>query len=483
MASRFCESLGIIKGLREETLYSTQNECDFIERYVEASSFHLDEDLMGDRAQFAQLFPFMPNPLRSGFYSDLYSSFLFVFEIEKTLDNIEHHGMNLENIESLNSLCGLLCVASTDAMISIDEEFLFSKKYSLAQDIYVMAKNMYDSMLFAHTIRGVEMSPDQVVHVTSYDEIENRLCVKYIRNGIEVLKLFHLLAVLQVSPLYSDGGHLVAKRLIKELREILFDKRILKLVVDFDINGLNPKPHKSTRLKIYFVMSNSDRYCIRLDFSHPGEECIHLNLNEPGHKQSTGFPLEGKNYEELISICGDENVFDKLFYYRDDMYWFRSNYAKTIKSLKKDDEKLANSLEQFHHNRAHLVLFSSDDDNTKAVVEFSEAFAEAMGCYENTCIYGQTDSDDDEFYQYTLFQDYIFDTIIKVRSYELQIRIGDFVVQKEMGELEAELKSMFRRYIEEKMPQDEELMLYADTEEDFHGFLLKCIDRLDSLGV
>lgn len=480
MASRFCESLGIIQGLREETLYRTKNECDFCDKYVE-TTIHIDDNSMMNRTQSAPSSPFLPQ--RNGFYSDLYSAFLFIFEIEKVLDSIEYNGMSFENVELLNNLCCFLSTTSTNVMISIDEDFLFSRKYSLAHDIYAMAKNMYDSMLFAHTIKNEEISLNQVLHVTSYDEIENRLCVKYIRNGIEVMKLFHLLAVLQVSPLYSDGVHVVAKKLIGELREILFDKRILKMVVDIDISGLNPKPHKSTRIKVYFAMSNSDRYCIRLDFSHPGEECIHLNLNEPGHKQSTGFPFKGDDYEKALEICGSNSEFDKMFYFCDDMYWFRSGFEKNIKRMKQEDEHRAHLLEQFHHNRAHLALFSSSADNTKAVTDFSEAFADAMGCYNNTCIYGHTDSDDDELYQYALFQDYIFDTIIKVRSYELRVRIGDCVVHKEMGELETELKSLFRRYIEEKLPYDEELMLYAEMEEDFHDFMLKCIDRLDCVGV
>ena len=57
-----------------------------------------------------------------------------------------------------------------------------------------------------------------------------------------------------------------------------------KMIVDTDIYGANKKFHKSTRIEVYFEMSNSGRYCIRLDHLYQGEETIHLNMNEPSRK-------------------------------------------------------------------------------------------------------------------------------------------------------------------------------------------------------
>ena len=161
-----------------------------------------------------------------------------------------------------------------NALMDLDDDFSFRKKYSLVNDVLVMAKNMYDYMLFAHNIASIELDFDDSVSITKYDEIGSRLSCKYIRNGISLLKLFHVLVLLRISPFYSDDVHDIADKLISQLREPLFDKRIIKIVVDSNIYGENPKPHKTTRLKILFALGNSDRYCIRLDFPHDGENCM-----------------------------------------------------------------------------------------------------------------------------------------------------------------------------------------------------------------
>ena len=485
MASRFKESLGFVKKMRVEVQYHCKNECEFCKRYVEDSTNCVNEELIIDHDKFVLEYPFLPNPFYNGFYSDLYAAFTFIYEIETTLDLIEYNGMNLQETESLLEQCELLAVTSTNAMIGIDDDFSFANKYSLAQDIYTMAKNMYNLMLLAHTEAEENIPNGETITLTDYDDIYGRLCCKYIRNGISVLKLFHLFALLQASPIYPDDVHVVAKKIIGILREVLYDKRVIRLVVDSDLYGSTPKPHKSTRLKIYFAMGNSDRYCIRLDFPHQGEDSIHLNINEPARKQSTGFPFNGELYEEAIKICGDKTVFDSLFYYRDDLYWFRSDFTARIKNFRKSCNEKTQALEQFQHNRAHIEVFPSSKDNRMAVSCFSEAFAEAMADYEDTCIYGQTDTDDEEFYKYVLFQDYIFDTVIRVRSYEMQINLDCYESQqrKSVTELESNLKLMFCEYIKEHFPLDENSVGILNQQMDFREFLSCLLDYMEKKGL
>ena len=122
------------------------------------------------------------------------------------------------------------------------------------------------------------------------------------------------------------------------LREVLFDKRILKIVVDSDLYGSNEKTHKSTRLKIYFAMKNTDRYCIRLDFPHDGEDSIHLNLNDPGIKRSVGFPLKKEEYWEIYRHSKEKELFVNMFYEMNDRYWFKSDFATKIHNYCHDME-------------------------------------------------------------------------------------------------------------------------------------------------
>jgi hypothetical protein len=378
----------------------------------------------------------------------------------------------------------MLKVTSTNALIELDDNCSFVKKYSLAQDIFTMAKEMNDSMLIVHSALEKSVSNEETITVTSYDTIYTRFCCKYIRNGIAVLKLFHVLALLQISPAYTDEVHVIAKKLIELLREVLYDKRVIRLLVDPDLYGNNPKAHKSTRLKIYFAMGNSDRYCIRLDFPHQGEESIHLNINEPARKQSTGFPFDRKWYEEVFRICGDKTTFDSLFYYRDDLFWFRSDYTVRIRDIGKSNREKEKALEQFQHDRAHIEVLSSSKDNMAAVPCFSEAFAEAIADYEAICVYGKTDSDDEELYKYILFQDFFFEKIIKLRSYEAGIRLtyNNFQLNGRLSEIESAIKPLFCKYLKEQFPFDEELNNCVNQQMKLCELFSQCLDCLEEKG-
>lgn len=482
------EILTFIKKYVIEDTFHTVSEKDFIKEYLNDTAscdFVIDEELMIDRKKFISAYPYMPNPFYCDFYSNIYDSFKFIYDVDGILDEIFCEGLTLNHAESLMNSCSFLSTVSTNAMIYIDDDFSFAKKYSLANDLHLMAKAMYDSMMIIHTTSEEDYSRDDVLYISEFDELENCLSCKYIRNGIAVLKLFHVLAILQISPLHNDGVHKIAKKLIQLLREVLYDKRIIKMIVDTDFNGFNKKFHKSTRIKIYFAMSNSDRYCIRLDLPHQGEETIHLNINEPAHKQSTGFPFNGDEIQKARSICEDDSIFNELFYFKDDMFWFRSNFITTVTKIGIKDVEKGKKLKEFQHDRGHLCISLPDDENIRSVSDFSAAFAEVMTEYEKEYIYGDTDNNDDILYQYMLFHDYIFDTVIKIKANDIhQKLLGDYLSHLDADSIDqTKLRSIFVKYIKEKFPFDIKLNEYADSDLSLCEMLLKCLDCIDSFGV
>lgn len=482
------ELLTFIKKYVIEDPFHTVGEKDFIKEYIDDTAscdFVIDEELMIDRKKFISAYPYMPNPFYCDFYSNLYNSFKFLYDIDNTLDEIFCDGLTLNRAETLMNLCSFLSTVSTNAMIYIDDDFSFAKKYSLAKDLHLMAKAMYDSMIIIHTTSEDDYSRDDVLYISEFEELENRLSCKYIRNGIAVLKLFHILALLQISPLHNDGVHKIVKKVIQLLREVLYDKRIIEMIVDTDLNGFNKKYHKSTRIKIYFEMSNSDRYCIRLDLPHQGEETIHLNINEPAHKQSTGFPFNGDEIQKARSICADDSIFNELFYFKDDMFWFRSNFITTVTKIGKTDVEKEKKLKEFQHDRGHLSISLPDDENIKSVSEFSAAFAEVMTDYEKISIYGDTDNNNDILYQYMLFQDFIFDTVIKIKGNDMHKKIlEDNIYQIDTSSIDqSQLKDKFIKYIKEKFPFDIKLNEYADSNISVFELFSKCLDYIDQYGV
>lgn len=487
--SKFGESLAFIKSMSRESIYHTNNEESFNKKYLEAVSsvrHTIDQQKIAEWQKNAHHKSQFLKYSLGNYYENLYASFLFIYEIELILDEIEYDGMSFNRANALLNMCSLLSDTSTKMMIEIDEEeYSFFKKYSLCNDLVNMAKNIYDATLLIYTISSNDLPLSGTFMVTSYDGIEARLSCKYIQNGISVIKLFCILAMMQSTPMCSAGVSFVAKTMMEQLREVLYNKRIMRVVVDSDLYGNSSEPHTSTRLKIFFAMGNSDRYCIRLDLPHEGENNIHLNMNEPAHKRATGFPFKEIEYREVSEICNDSTLFDKLFYRRDDMYWFRSNYSATIKSID-NCEAQKHALEEFRHRRGHIAILNNNEEHLDTVTEFSKVFSEMMIDYLGTSIYGNASYNGDYIYKYILFQDYIFDVIIEIKGREIlnQMQVEDcppLVIGKCDKRKETELKLSFCKYINERFPDDEELILCTKMDGGLCDFFSKCLDRIDQL--
>lgn len=214
MASRFKESLGFIRSMIDDHVYHTDNEAEFYERFVEEPSF---SEIAGDGAEALYS--------TTNIYHDLYYAFVFIYETEGILDEIICDGLSLNKARSLLYYTdAFLRVVSTNVMIDVEHnDFSYLKKYHLAEDIYVMAKQMYDGILSFHSVTDHTVSSDKPIIVTKYDETLYRLNCKFIRNGLSVIKLFLILVLFQISPAYSEGIHEIARK----LTEILAQSKIL----------------------------------------------------------------------------------------------------------------------------------------------------------------------------------------------------------------------------------------------------------------
>lgn len=471
MPSRFKQSLFFIKHMQHHDSYHILSDPEFEKLYIEK----WDGFANYIKEQFPDLIDTREDFSRISLHENLYASFRFIYLVDSILDKMELNGISLDVSNELTVACSMLQTNSTNVFLSLDDDFSFSKKYMICGDMYTLANNMYRKMLSICSTQHVDSS--EPISITRYDGILNRLRCKYIRSSLMVLKMFLVLVVLNISPLYAEGIHSVAGELIQILREVLFNKRIIQFVINGDFYGNSDKPHSTTRLYIYFAMGNSDRYCIRLDFPHQGEECIHLNLNQPGVKQSTGFPI-GKN-AKVISELKKLEYFDEIFYESDDLYWFRHDYAKEIKKHPDEYQKL----EKLLHDQSHIKI-ESDGISKTSVTDFTMAFFEALNDYN---IQPRMDgvTDNDRAYQYILFQDYIYDIELRLENVDLnrQLGIGDEAVLKErdLDTIANAVYDKFIEYIKEKFPYDETLLNLADADMEYSDFIGKCLDRLDEM--
>ena len=129
-----------------DPVYHTNNEEVFEKKYLEDEKVSKIRDTIDQNMLLAQQNAreqVLQKRLFDGYYENLYASFLFIYEIEVILDEIEYGGMTFSRAESLVNMCSHLCIISTNVMHTIDEEPSFCKKNTLCNNLYTMAIYCY----------------------------------------------------------------------------------------------------------------------------------------------------------------------------------------------------------------------------------------------------------------------------------------------------------------------------------------------------
>lgn len=92
------ELVTIIKKLVTEDAFHISSEKDFIKEYIDETidcGFAIDEELMINCDRFVSIYPYLPNPIYSDFYNNIYNSFKFIYDVDTILDEIFCDGLTL----------------------------------------------------------------------------------------------------------------------------------------------------------------------------------------------------------------------------------------------------------------------------------------------------------------------------------------------------------------------------------------------------
>ena len=185
---------------------------------------------------------------------------------------------------------------------------------------------------------------------------------------------------MESSKLYPVYVSKIAKNILLIFKEMLANSRIEKIEIDSAISAgvIRHGIRKTTGMKIFFALENSDRYCLRIDFPHEGAEYLHLNLHEP-HRQ-TVIPLNYKQYSMLKKQYGD---LSNLFFNFGNMYWFRYDFIEKlnkcslIEGCENNNRNFIADINAVFFRQSHYSL--SDDNITKDnMVDFIAEFGKAL---------------------------------------------------------------------------------------------------------
>ncbi len=313
-------------------------------------------------------------------FISLQTTLKYVYLIEKDIRAMAKDGMNVSNTTDLEQhVIGLHCNL-TDLFLQDPFEnnypLLYSEHYEIDRQLFG----------YVHDIKGWQKhkeSFEKNAHLKKWSEaaglseLFDRMILSYLEDLLSHIKLMLALMIMRIAPVYSDTLSKMAGELLEIFRRILYDKRVRKILLDpKDMEKCDKIGSKATtKIEIFFSLSNGDNYCLRLDYGHEDHEYVHLNLNEPGRSHGDiAFPI-GVHDKEAIDVqqaCG-ANLSD-FFLVRDDCYWFKSGFkTRIVKNNLPDKNKRI--LENIYKNRTHYKLDDSVWSQGSAE-EFSKEFEE-----------------------------------------------------------------------------------------------------------
>lgn len=204
-----------------------------------------------------------------------------------------------------------------------------------------------------------------------------------IESKLNYLKLQLALCCIKRSPQYSICERRLAKQIIDILLDFLFDCNIHKVFINsnkfFDATVPVEKRgsrNETTRLQVFFSISNEDIFCLRIDLPHKGEEYLHLNLEEGiGDKvKSIGIPLQltGVNKSMLWKLCGEN--YGKLFFDYENLIWFRSDFLCLLDKWIEDEEN-KKMIKKLYRHQCHLKIYVQgvkEQDSVRVLNELND---------------------------------------------------------------------------------------------------------------
>ena len=112
--------------------------------------------------------------------------------------------------------------------------------------------------------------------------------------------------------------------------------------------------HATTKFEIFFVQSNNDRYCLRLDFPHDDIDYVHFNLHEPFRE--TAFPISNEVYADLAKAIPSMYSY---FYKCGNSYWFRNDFERLIAGAHFEQEDSMEILRAVYERQKHYRFLKS----------------------------------------------------------------------------------------------------------------------------
>ena len=446
--NRFSKSLAALLTVYNDVPVYLSDELmkEYLNNFIENGPYiyenvHNDYTLLSDQALWQGAFleedPFGNNPETSKSVEYLLSIFMVLYKIHDTLQ--KPHFYELDHSFSLWS--DTWCVNSFISSLVMDFDFRnqrgldFCSKYMPNNMVVKYIYNIYKTEMVKRRITdilGLDIAPEE-----DLSELMHKFDYDIVTAGTAFMQVQAVLLLLNCSALYSKSTQKIAETLIMTFKELLGDVRIEKMEIDTAIASeiMREGVRTTTGIKIFFALENFDRYCLRIDFPHKGEEFFHYNLHESGRRNA--LPLNAAQYNSFA--CKYTHL-DELFFHFNNLYWFRCNFISKLERMapEKDSDEyekywnFRKELLDLFHKQGHYRMFANDKDNDISrsdmmtfVAEFGTALSQMSdtavlysdaGIDNISCELNRIKLKDIIYYHLTLYQEYVYKEFLLEKS-------------------------------------------------------------------
>ena len=218
-------------------------------------------------------------------------------------------------------------------------------------DFLKVLKNDADSREMIQQMCGSE----DIIFGPSYRRVA-KYDLELLGAHLEYLLLVAILMCLSESPYFSADVKSIAHEMLLCFKDLFSDSRIEYLFMEPNVFFSEQEQgiHATTKFEIFFVQSNNDRYCLRLDFPHDDIDYVHFNLHEPFRE--TAFPISNEVYADLAKAIPSMYSY---FYKCGNSYWFRNDFERLIAGAHFEQEDSMEILRAVYERQKHYRFLKS----------------------------------------------------------------------------------------------------------------------------
>lgn len=200
---------------------------------------------------------------------------------------------------------------------------------------------------------------------TSQEDFLNAKCYKRVAKSdvhmlethIEYLQLILVWMCIIESPFYDTTAKEIARGLVETFCDLFSNSRIEEMYMEpnFFYSEVEQGTHTTTKWEIFFVQSNGDRYCLRLDFPHFDVDFVRFNLHEPFRE--VAFPIA---YDEYCDLTKESKILLRDFFYSyGNRKWFRNDFEHLVQDKLSDNNLAANCLLRKYDEQRHYPFLEN----------------------------------------------------------------------------------------------------------------------------